>query len=94
MNDQSPSGERHLHWRFLAFNRADVQPASVGQPQEMISWMIQVDVVGYDSEADAEIAARALVQRDTFKLQRVWECTTCGQYGRQVEAAEKIAKAL
>ena len=84
MNDSTPFVEPHLHWEFGAFDvyEGDLEGAAT------VHWAVRVQVDGYESEADALIAAKALVTRRYFKLKSVWECQTCGIQRRMVKVLE------
>lgn len=74
----------HWHWVFLAFN---------GEKAENIPihWPATVEIAGYLTEGDAEIAASYIVQRDHYVLQRVWECRTCALNVRNSASMETLA---
>lgn len=62
----------HYHWTFGAFE--GTEPPSPTNPK----WATTVTVVGYMNEAEAEVAARSIITRDTFMLTGVYECPSCG----------------
>lgn len=76
--------EPHLHWTFMAFN---------GEPIGEIHWAVQVSVTGHYTEEEAQIAAASMIRREHYKLQRVYECTTCGYQESAAKSMEDIAKA-
>ena len=78
----------HLHWDFVAFDsyEGDLDGAS------KMHWAISVRVDGYESEEEAERAARQIVNRKYFKLNRVSECQTCGIQTRMVQAIEDASR--
>ena len=84
MSDIRPMVERHWHWRFLAYNGEPVIKGNV-------DWGVSIDVVGYFSEADANVAARDIVQRDQYVLRSVWECASCGYQSECVAVMKQIA---
>jgi len=78
--------ERHWHWEFSAFDEGQLNVE-----KNNILWPVRIEVIGYLSEADARIAAQDILQRDHFKLSRVWECQTCGFQQSGSDALQKIA---
>ena len=86
-HDDTPALERHLHWEFAAF---DYPRDHVGD----MHWAISVTVIGYESERDAEIAAAAIVTRQSYKLRRVYECTSCGFNSRVVENQRRMTEVV
>lgn len=76
--------ERHWHWAFLAFD---------GEPDaKEIHWSIAVEVMGYQCEADARIAALDIVPREQCRLRRVWECSTCGFQQQAADSMTRLAE--
>lgn len=86
-----PAQERHYHWEFMAYDEELAVPE--GSPRT-IMWPVTVGVVGYLSEADARLGVEATVQRNQYRLCRVWECATCGFQGRIGEAMRKMSEAM
>lgn len=76
----------HKHWRFVAFD-------AYNEENRMIEWPVTVTVDGYDNEDDALLVAKSIVSRQHYRLQAVWECSTCRFQARTLAAAEKIANA-
>lgn len=75
--------ERHYHWSFLAFNEDD----RFKDDPTKIRHAVEVTVIGYQDEAQALSAVMDLINREVYKLQRVWECDTCQfqkEMGRQI----------
>ena len=76
--------ERHLHWRFVAYN---------GEPYaDKTHWAVTVEVIGYLTEADAQIAVSSIVQREQYIIVSVSECTSCGFHTEYALAMKKIAE--
>lgn len=84
MSDDTPQVERHWHWEFLGHN---------GEPDDAEAFRTgtAVIVIGYDNEADAEVAVRTIVPRRTYRLHRVWECASCGFQSELAQAMRRIA---
>jgi hypothetical protein len=80
--------DRHLHWKFTAYNDVDVIENGNG-----VKWPVGVEVIGYESEQDATIAAGQVVQRDKYILTSVWECSTCGTQESAASAMNVMAAA-
>jgi hypothetical protein len=77
--------QRHYHWEFIAFD---------GEPVNgVITFGVTVHVVGHETEADALLAARDLVHRETFKLSRVYECPQCGFQKDMAQSMKEMADA-
>lgn len=57
---------KHFHHQFFAFN---------GEPDALqVNWPVTLVVLGYTTEQKALERARQMIQRDNYKLQKVWEC--------------------
>jgi hypothetical protein len=54
----------HFHWKFIATDTGNVNPATVS-------------VIGYLDEQSALEAVKDLVKRENYRLEQVWECNQC-----------------
>ena len=84
---------RHWHWRFTGFNHIST-PEELQVTEGKVHWPMDVDVIGYLSEADARMAARDIVQRDHFVLKSVWECASCGYQQSHADTLTELVKAV
>ncbi len=82
-----PMIESHFHWVFYAFN-GDL--AEIEAKTKEIYWNLTIEVIGYDTEENARIAAAEIVTREHFKLLKVWECRSCGYQRQQVDAMREL----
>jgi hypothetical protein len=75
--------DRHFHWYFLAYD---------GEPDaQLINWIVEVQVIGYLSEADARVAAADIVTRQQYRLKSVHECSACGFNRMNADTFRKLA---
>ena len=74
----------HKHWRFMAYDEYD-------EATKMAAWAVSVTVDGYVTEDEARVAAQSIVTRKCYRLQAVWECSTCRFQSRMVNALEQQA---
>ncbi len=72
----------HKHWRFVAFDAFD-------ESINMMQWAVTITVDGYTTEDEALVAARSIVTRKYYRLQAVWECSTCKLQTRLIESLEQ-----
>jgi len=79
--------ERHFHWRLWAYN-GGIDPVT-----KNVNFPVTIDVIGYESEADATIAAQAILPREHYVLQSVWECGSCGYQNRAADMMDQLVKA-
>ena len=86
MNDH-PAIESHWHWEFYAYDGPVVEQGS-------IHWPVMIRVTGYENEADAMIAAHAILRRDNFVLRSVWDCAQCGYQNKIAGTMASMAKAM
>ena len=79
----TPQVERHLHWQFLAHDEEELRAKDV-------HWPVVVVVIGYETEADATIAAEIMIQRRWYLLQKVWECPSCGYQSAMTQSMKEL----
>ena len=90
-HDARPAVEPHWHWDVVAYNGPEIPDPTVTEQRKM-HWAVAIRVVGYATEADAIIAARAIVERDHYQLQSAWECAQCGYQAAITASMAKMTK--
>ncbi len=79
--------ERHFHWRFTCWN---------GETDDkgMVKFPVSVEVIGYENEADATIAAQDVIKREHYQIGWVMECQSCGFQRENSDALKAMVKAM
>lgn len=60
----------HLHWDFIAYVKLN--------ENKSFDQSVFVSVKGHKTEQVALEAAKNIIKRPHYYLQKVWECITCG----------------
>ena len=79
--------ESHWHWTFLAFDGPEPVTAT-----DSLMWGVEVSVTGRYTEEDARVMVSSVIQREHYKLRRVYECTTCGYQEAAAKSMDELAK--
>lgn len=82
--------EPHWHWTFIAFN-GEANKETATDPTLKFFWGVEISVTGRYTEEDARVMVSAIIQRDHYKLRRVYECTTCGYQEAAAKSMQDLA---
>lgn len=83
--------EPHWHWTFFAFD-GEANKDAATDPTLGFFWAVEISITGRYTEEDARVMASSIVQREHYKLRRVYECTTCGYQEAAAKSMDEMAK--